>query len=867
MFNMVDEDGSGILDREEMTAMIKKLGILVKEVEIDTLMEKLDADGSGGIEVDEFDRWLFNTSDVWLERRRRAPDDEFSDKRLLERELLRFDPGVQTMLQRMWDLVDMDDSGAVDREEYVRLNINLQQAVMDDFDPSEGRKIALREWEFDSQGCETMDKRLFFWSFFQLADAWRDGPDITGEAYVGFIDFLTDRCTELEEVEEVLPGGQIRRKSVVAWKWQSDPEWAKKIEPMRVKEKEARDAAKLIDSLAPKVGKGVHLDGYEAGGEAIEAIEKKASAAEEAKKVAADGAKSPGKPEKKAAKKDDSKRKTVVDKKGKKDSKSKKAMKESKTKLDAAAAFGKASKAPRPRPRPRPRPAAADGAAGGAAPRRRRRRRRRRGPGPRLDGRRRARRRGRASPVPGDDARPGSVAEGSFRPMDDAASLASAKSAAERSASGVVVDDADDAAALVDDDAARRPREPRGSLGSLGGAGDGAELDDGGDASPGGAGDPASPLGGGEPDGARRRGPAVFDDASEASAGGGPGSAAAKSRGSLGSLEGGDDGGDDAERDAARGGAERGEPRGVRDRLPAADEVRADEGAPAPVLHHDARRESAVERGLFPPSDFTRVGAGLTWSSPAGGALGPYGDPAGARGAPVPQPLSAARQATPVSRYRFPPSEGVPVHGDANGQAAASSPHRRPEKPERRGDPALAFDDFSGFEGLPADALGPDEAAPPPPQQQRPCTSWTFGAVPWFSKVLEEQCRMLARGELELRKFRKGSVLDQGRRGGPAVGAATGRSSMFSKSTSSLGLGRFASVESAATPSYVAGGDEQQIWKRISSGKLSGPGYRNEAWAPLETKAPTRYARTQPAEQWSGSVPRLPPATKGAKSR
>ena len=39
----------------------------------------------------------------------------------------------------------------------------------------------------------------------------------------------------------------------------------------------------------------------------------------------------------------------------------------------------------------------------------------------------------------------------------------------------------------------------------------------------------------------------------------------------------------------------------------------------------------------------------------------------------------------------------------------------------------------------------------------------------------------------ELRKFRPGSVLDQGRRGGPAVGAATGRSSMFSKSTSSLG--------------------------------------------------------------------------------
>ena len=71
------------------------------------------------------------------------------------------------------------------------------------------------------------------------------------------------------------------------------------------------------------------------------------------------------------------------------------------------------------------------------------------------------------------------------------------------------------------------------------------------------------------------------------------------------------------------------------------------------------------------------------------------------------------------------------------------------------------------------------------------------------------------------------------------------------------------------TPSYVPGGDEQQIWRRISTGKLSGPGFRNEAWAPLETKAPTRFARSQPLEQWSGvssGVPRLPPA-KAARSR
>ena len=75
-------------------------------------------------------------------------------------------------MQKFWKLVDTDNSGLIDEEEYVALNLNLQRAVMDDYDEDKGREIALREWEFDCQGEHALDERLFMLSFFQLADAW-----------------------------------------------------------------------------------------------------------------------------------------------------------------------------------------------------------------------------------------------------------------------------------------------------------------------------------------------------------------------------------------------------------------------------------------------------------------------------------------------------------------------------------------------------------------------------------------------------------------------------------------------------------------------------------------------------------------------
>lgn len=242
MFDLVDEDFSGVLERDELALMIRKLDIRVKEVEIDTLMDVLDEDGSEGVDIDEFNDWLFTTEDAWLDSRRRHPEDEFSDLRLLQRDILRFDPLIRSMLGALWDLVDADDSGEVDLDEYVNLSVNLQQAVTDDFDRAEATKIAKREWEFDAQGRSTMNKTLFFWSFFQLADAWRDGPSISSGSYCYFMDFLSERCTQLEVVDG---------KPSLVWKWSSDEDWAAKIEPMHLIEK--RREARRARGLPPEV--------------------------------------------------------------------------------------------------------------------------------------------------------------------------------------------------------------------------------------------------------------------------------------------------------------------------------------------------------------------------------------------------------------------------------------------------------------------------------------------------------------------------------------------------------------------------------------------------------------------------------------
>ena len=53
-FNALDADGSGLLDRHEIRALLESLGKRPTEVDIDEAMAELDADKNGEVNFEEF---------------------------------------------------------------------------------------------------------------------------------------------------------------------------------------------------------------------------------------------------------------------------------------------------------------------------------------------------------------------------------------------------------------------------------------------------------------------------------------------------------------------------------------------------------------------------------------------------------------------------------------------------------------------------------------------------------------------------------------------------------------------------------------------------------------------------------------------
>ena len=53
-FEAVDADGSGLLDRDEIRALLESLGKRPTEADIDDAMAELDADNSGEVDFEEF---------------------------------------------------------------------------------------------------------------------------------------------------------------------------------------------------------------------------------------------------------------------------------------------------------------------------------------------------------------------------------------------------------------------------------------------------------------------------------------------------------------------------------------------------------------------------------------------------------------------------------------------------------------------------------------------------------------------------------------------------------------------------------------------------------------------------------------------
>ena len=57
LFHMVDSDGSGVIDRHEMSELLHKLGKTLPDDVIDEGFNNIDVDSSGHIDFDEFFAW------------------------------------------------------------------------------------------------------------------------------------------------------------------------------------------------------------------------------------------------------------------------------------------------------------------------------------------------------------------------------------------------------------------------------------------------------------------------------------------------------------------------------------------------------------------------------------------------------------------------------------------------------------------------------------------------------------------------------------------------------------------------------------------------------------------------------------------
>ena len=210
LFDKVDRDKSMKINRDELKLLIELAGCHIKDMEVDYLMSQIDGDDSGEVDLSELSTWYYSKEDDRLTTRRTRHDDDFTDRRILLRESLRFHPEVQTLMNDLWVMTDLDGSGSINKQEYVILHVQLQYYMLpkgEFHDTKKARKLAEAEWEFDRHGLEEMDKRLFDLAMFQLVDLWRTDGKINNDTFFEAIDAMHQQTTYIN------PDGSRR------WRW------------------------------------------------------------------------------------------------------------------------------------------------------------------------------------------------------------------------------------------------------------------------------------------------------------------------------------------------------------------------------------------------------------------------------------------------------------------------------------------------------------------------------------------------------------------------------------------------------------------------------------------------------------------------
>jgi hypothetical protein len=110
----------------------------------------------------------------------------YSDKALLRRESLKYDPRIIRTLSELWDMIDSNGNGRMDQTEYREFHGKLATVLIPSIPRARLDVLFEADWVRDTDGGNKEIARSTFGdAMFELADRWTD--DISAADYISFL--------------------------------------------------------------------------------------------------------------------------------------------------------------------------------------------------------------------------------------------------------------------------------------------------------------------------------------------------------------------------------------------------------------------------------------------------------------------------------------------------------------------------------------------------------------------------------------------------------------------------------------------------------------------------------------------------------
>ena len=148
IFQKVDKDHDGEIDRKEFKIFAKKIKLSVSARQLDEWFRQMDADKSGGIDFDELRNWYAESTDESVLRSKMAQT-MGSDRKGLKQ---------AKVLKTMFSRIDSDGSGEVDTTEMMQLVMDLGMEV-----EQQELDIIFQQMDLDGNGAIDFEEFHDWW--------------------------------------------------------------------------------------------------------------------------------------------------------------------------------------------------------------------------------------------------------------------------------------------------------------------------------------------------------------------------------------------------------------------------------------------------------------------------------------------------------------------------------------------------------------------------------------------------------------------------------------------------------------------------------------------------------------------------------